>query len=518
MKLLKKEAWICIALFIVAFAVRLPYLFDVPRFIDEWREVGLAAQIARGEVWPLHNTSHDIGPLHNYVLAGLFKAFGHSLYIPRLYVTTLSAFTVVITYWIARQWLSTRLSLVAALLLATNSMHILVTHMAWSNDTTPFFVSLAVLLTLRSLGQKKLSSWAWAGVVWALALQSHPSVIAAIVGVLLIIWREERLKTFFLALILGYSNMIVHNILTPLDSILWVKRKDYALYPEWSLKAYFMNIYEMANEFFRSLSSAFPNGDGWTHLVSMLVFIVFVIAFIEGTRKLWSSNGGSLVISIIVLSFLVIPLLNDQYKFYVWTRYIAYLFPLGFVIIAKGLQSFIAYILTCSTSMIRQSRRIAAVGLVVTLSLPLYHFYQYAEIYIESGRDNSAEFQAVSSVQSKNSEHAAPVVVDKQVKQAEAVSKMLRVKGFSSPLVGIDPNEVREAVAFNEGGKHDAEFYLRWKRTFQSNDSDTWYILSLSNKEKLTKFFHIEWRNEEIVQGKGGKQTYFIGQVSSVAE
>lgn len=514
---MKKEAWICVALFVVAFAVRLPYLFDVPRFIDEWREVGLAAQIARGEVWPLHNTSHDIGSLHNYVLAGLFKVFGYSLYIPRLYVTTLSAFTVVITYWIARRWLNIRLSLLAALFLATNSMHILVTHMAWSNDTTPFFVSLAVLLTLRSLGQKEHTYWAWAGLAWALALQSHPSVIAALLGVWLIIWREERRKTFFLALIFGYSNMIVHNILKPLDSVLWVKRKEYALYPEWSLKSYFSNIYEMANEFFRSLSSAFPNGEGWTHFASMLILVVFVIAFIEGTRRLWFSNGGRLVVSIIVLSLFVIPLLNDQYKFYIWTRYIAYLFPLGFIGIAMGLQSLSHCSLVRSSILKRQSRRIAALGLTITLSLPLYHFYQYAEAYIESGRDNSAEFQAVTSLYSKNSDRIARVVVDKQVKQAEAVSKMLRVKGFSSPLAGIDPNEVREAVAFNEGGKDDLEFYSRWKRTFLTNDSDTWYILSLRNKEKLTKVFQIIWRNEEIVQGKGGKQTYFIGQVSAVS-
>lgn len=510
-------------LFLFAFLIRIPYLYDVPRFIDEWREIGLSAQIARGEAWPLHNTSHDIGPFHNYVLAGLFKLFGFNVYIPRLYVAVISAATAVVTFWMARHWAERVTAVFAALLLATNSMHILITHMAWSNDTTPFFVGLAVLASLKAMDQERRSLWAWTGLAWAIALQTHPSVIAALLGVVFYFtrqfgwkafYRDARFRTGIAVFIAGYSNMIIHNMIKPLDSVLWVKRKDYALNQEWSIQGYVQNMLEMGRELAHSLASAFPDGKGWMHGMSLTLMIFFIIGVMDGFRRLYRFRHGPFVLAIVISSFLVIPILNDQYKFYVWTRYIAYLFPLCFVSVAIGFQAWTTHWADRGRSL--QLRSVLAAAWAVILILPLHHFYEYAESYIQSGQDNSAEFLAVQTLQSKHTEQAI-IAVDKQVKQAEAVSKMLRVKGFDSPLVGVDPNEVRgvQAIPSNFGNGIDATFYSRWKKALAQHKPETRYVLSLGNKDKLTRLFGITWAEGEVIRGESGKQTYFIGRIAS---
>ncbi|MDD3022823.1 MAG: glycosyltransferase, partial [Syntrophomonadaceae bacterium] len=87
-----------LGLFLLALAVRLPWLWQVPRYIDELKEVKLAYAIYAGQAWPLHNAAHDIGALHNYILAAIFKIFGPSIYWPRLYVAITGALTVALVY------------------------------------------------------------------------------------------------------------------------------------------------------------------------------------------------------------------------------------------------------------------------------------------------------------------------------------------------------------------------------------------------------------------------------------
>jgi hypothetical protein len=526
-RLCKSNWGISLILFLLALIIRIPYLYDVPRFIDEWREIELSAKIARGEVWPLHNTSHDIGSFHNYVLAGLFKLFGYNVYLPRFYVAFLSAATVVVTYWVARHWVGRITSFIAALLLATNSMHILVTHMAWSNVTTPFFVGLAVLVTLKTIDQERRSLWALSGLAWAIALQTHPSVIAALVGVIYYLvrhsgWRafyqESRYRLAIVVFILGYSNMIVHNILKPFDSFLWVKRKDYALNQGFSLWGYAENILEMSIELIRSLSSTFPTGEGWLHGISILIMFPIMIGLIDGLRRLYRFRHGPLLLAIVISSLLIIPILNDQYEFYLWTRYIAYLFPLCLIAVAIAFGTWIRPFLGDIGFKQRIIRGTVLVTIwAVILILPLHHFYHYSDSYIQSGRDNSSEFLIVRTLQSEDIEQSI-IAVDKQGKQAEAVSKMLRVKGFTSPLVGIDPNEGRQAqeLPSNWQTEKDFTFYTRWEKTITKNKPDTWYVLSIETKDQLTVLFGITWIDVKNIEGKGGKLAYFIGQIDSI--
>ncbi|MCL6589459.1 MAG: hypothetical protein K6U80_05835 [Firmicutes bacterium] len=84
---LKLKDWtIPFGLFGFALAVRIPWLWEIPRYIDELREVKLGYLIYLGKTLPLHNVPKEVGALHNYILAGIFFLFGPNAYWPRLYV------------------------------------------------------------------------------------------------------------------------------------------------------------------------------------------------------------------------------------------------------------------------------------------------------------------------------------------------------------------------------------------------------------------------------------------------
>src|SRR3954447_24902195 len=161
-------------LLVAAAAVRLPYLWDIPRFTDESNEALKALVIAHGRIVPLTNIDPYIGPLWNYLLAGVFLATGPSLSTPRTVVAILGILTVVPTYLLGRSLGGHGVGALAAAFLALSPAHIVVnSHIGWSNCITPLLTTLALWLTHRAIIRTVPSGLAWAGIVWGLALQTH---------------------------------------------------------------------------------------------------------------------------------------------------------------------------------------------------------------------------------------------------------------------------------------------------------------------------------------------------------
>ncbi|HJV46736.1 MAG TPA: glycosyltransferase [Bacillota bacterium] len=517
-RLFSTEFWLGCTLFLFALLVRIPYLYNVPHFIDEWGEVRLAAQISRGEIWPLHNTAHDIGAFYNYLLALTFALFGHQLFLPRLFVTLFSAGTVVLTFLVARQWTGLKTAFIAGLLLATNGMHILVTHMAWSNDLTPFFVTLAILNTIYALKRTNRYMWGYCGFVWALALQTHSSVLAPLIGAFLFLgkeikirnWRNEHRIQFFVgAFLIGYSNMIVHNIIKPLDSIFWIRHKDYALNPHLTPSIYWSNMKNMGIELARTLASAYPNGTGILHTLSVLMLYLLLGGLLFTLPILLRKKYGELLLSIIVASFIIIPVFNNRYVFFISTRYIAYLIPICYVIVTIGLDSCLKHFQSLS---IRKMRTLITVlgGLIILA--PLYHFYSYAAQYTDAGEDNSAEYTVVHHLVQVNSSQE-PIYVDLGGKQGKAIAEMLRVKGLKTHLVGEQP-EV-QMVTVNQGEK-EAIDYSKWLNALQTKAPKGWFTLSPDHVGPLTQHFQITWDKTFYITRSNGETAYFIGRIASV--
>ena len=84
-------------------------------------------------------------------------------------------------------------SLVAGLLTATSFSLILInSHLAWSNSTTPFFVTLALAVTWLAVARGRGVWLVVSGCLWGIALQSHPGVAPFLPGVLLwYLWQPQ---------------------------------------------------------------------------------------------------------------------------------------------------------------------------------------------------------------------------------------------------------------------------------------------------------------------------------------
>jgi 4-amino-4-deoxy-L-arabinose transferase-like glycosyltransferase len=153
---------------LLAFVVRWPNLWLVPRFTDETLEVLHSLAIVRDGARPLTNYDSYYGALYNYVVALALLVSGESPLAPRVVLLLAGVATVVATYLLGSE-LGRRLAtstqdagehligprlvgLLAAGLLATNAPHVVVnSHVAWSNCLTPLLTTLAFWALFRAV-------------------------------------------------------------------------------------------------------------------------------------------------------------------------------------------------------------------------------------------------------------------------------------------------------------------------------------------------------------------------------
>lgn len=209
---------------------RWPYLLEWPAFTDESREVLLSLAVARGERWPWTNVNTYIGPWHVYLLAGVFKVAGVSIWVPRALMLALNLVAVGLTYLLARRLAGRPAGLIAGLLVALSPMWVLVnSHVAWSAGTTPVYVLGALLAAHLALAQSALPRprassaplFLLTGLLLGIAGQTHPSglLLAPALGLATVWgragWRRLRTPWPWLALpaaLAGYAPVLIFNV------------------------------------------------------------------------------------------------------------------------------------------------------------------------------------------------------------------------------------------------------------------------------------------------------------------
>lgn len=411
------------ALFILALLVRIPWLWEVPRYVDELKEVNLAYQIYLGEVLPLHNMAHDIGALHNYILAGIFKIMGASIYWPRFYVALTSALTVVLIYYIGKKLFGQWVGITAALLLMGNGMHILVTHMAWSNCTTPFFFCLAFLALLHA-EEKKSGIWLIiSAFLWALTLQTHSSVIIYILAVTLYVLRPgfryqtaiER-KYYYLAglsFLLAYANMIYFNLISKGGSFNWLRYKGYAIEKDPGLISYLQNLQEMFIELLRAVSSTYTYQDSLWHYLAYPGFTLALFLILLGTYLAYKEKRN-LPFFIIVATFLLMPWINHRYVFFLATRYIMPVLLCLLLLLSLAIVRTFTY----TYEWLGRKRILLIPAFSILLSLMLIQlipFYDYCAHKAGTNQSNRLALQVFQKTMELSDRDTTLVVLDKSL-------------------------------------------------------------------------------------------------------
>ena len=320
-----------------ALLLRVPNLMTIPRLTDEYLEVGWAVSMVQQNVLPLTSVDAYDGPLFPYTLAFLFRTIGFNLYLPRVFMLFVGALTIVATFFLAKElargdW---RGGLLAALLLSANAHHILYnSHVAWSNDTTPLFTTLALLAYLRATRASQPRWLLAAGVLYGLALQTHPSVLALAPPLALDFLIEGRtrswLKTWVpytavtLALVV-YSPVLYYNLTSGGGSFQRVAQRVMAFETHPTLSSTRDHLVPLITVPPRVSFGTFGSvgGDALFDLSTILFWI-----FTLGAMMWLLRDGEKLPILILAASLLLIAVFNRNYFLPGATRYFIYLLPL----------------------------------------------------------------------------------------------------------------------------------------------------------------------------------------------
>ena len=461
---------VALGLALAALLLRWPYLQLVPRLTDETAEVRWAIRIAQGEILPLTHVDTYNGPLQPYLLAGLLRLFGFSPWLPRVMMAVLGAVLAGVVAWLAwgmaedrrrtedggrrtgERALTTDYRLLTAVLagalVATSFPLILInSHLAWSNGLTPLFTTLALGATWWAVRSARGGWLVTAGLLWALALQTHPSVVALLPGVLgWTLWQPQgrawlRTRWAWLAVAafgLGYSNMLWFNLTQAGASVVEASNPRNAFGLAASPLVYAENLAGLAVQLARMLAGAYAPFEGRSapFVMTPLVPVYGVLACLA---LLWAARRQPLLAWAVLSFSLSLPLVSRAFDALYDTRYIAPLLPL--VYLAAGLA------LGDRWPRLNARARLLAAPLVVALVLaPLA---AVAGFYAESearGLTN-APLLAIASRAHTEAANGALVLVDRGLGDlklggggdpARALEHLLTLEGTAHEVARVD--------------------------------------------------------------------------------
>lgn len=417
-----------IGLTALAFAIRWPYLWAVPRFTDEVLEVLHGLAIAQGKSLPLTNYDSYDGAFQNYVFAAVFLLFGQNPWSPRVVSCVAGALTVGLTYLLARDLAVSascprpRLAgLLAALMMAFSGVHILVnSHIAWSNSVTPLYTTLGLWLVVRVVRDQATRLLALAGLVFGLALQTHPLagvLFPAIAGygLLQVRWlRRSRWLYLGLGLfLLAYSNVIVHNLIDWGDSLEHAQfrrtRENYLVdgpLPETDLVVYARNVPRTAVLLGETLVSSLSPTDRWPAFFDRTLVLTGLVAVFGAT--LWLAwVGQPLPLLAIGAAGVLLPLANPgRYAPITDGRYVTPLLPLCFAALAS---------MVLTAAWLRSWRTVSMAALLALLVLqPLGPLARYTMGVLAESPSNEALARSVALVL-EHRRPGDPVMVDNRL-------------------------------------------------------------------------------------------------------
>ena len=454
-----------VLLFVVALGIRLPYLMDVPGFTDEGVDVLVGLDALEGR-WPLVDAEPYIGSLFNYVLAAGFLAFGRDDAVPRFVVTVLGALTVVLVYFLARRLAGGLAALLAAAFMATSGVHLVNGHVAWSNCTTPFFATAATLALVEAVARGHGPLLVLAGGLYGLALQSHTSAIFlapalaihALAGqpgpptprraLLLSRWTPLAALTA----IVGCANLLAFNLLNPGAWERETTGRAYAYVAQPTLESYLLNFEGFATGLFRMAASSFVGGPSLLAQATAPANLPYLLLVLAGLAYgVWRRQWLPLVT--IVSAALVLPYINRYYRFPVGMRYLGYLLPFLYLLMALPLAHAIRALQHRSTVW----RPAVVVVSLVLVMLPVSRVFGYYDAYLRLGATNPTIVALHDEMQTRYQRgQIAEVLLDPQLdavftgpggRALRVYGALFTVSGVPHRTVWMAPEELDQVAA-----------------------------------------------------------------------
>jgi hypothetical protein len=381
----------------IAAAIRWPYLILIPRMTDEWEDAQFALGLFGDPAQLVSNDAYN-GPLFHWLLAGLL-AFTRSPLGPRLLVLVLGALTVGLTYALATSlsaWqrgrreavVQTRSSgerdlendadrvrsdaqteaevlyaaapqgsllalvpsldradriagLLAAALMAVAFIPVVVnSHIAWSNSTTPFWTTLLLLVLVEAVRRDRPRWLLAAGLLAGLAQQTHPSVLAILVGAALWTvgvrprWLRGRWPWLAgLIALVTVGNLLLYNLQSQGGSVEMAEVRDYAYTGGAGWEEYRDNLGRTSRLGYQMVGSAFlaelnEESDPEALREILLAPATLLYGALALAALVWGLTGGAwLPAACWLAAILLLPFFNRGWHHFIFARYLAGLLP-----------------------------------------------------------------------------------------------------------------------------------------------------------------------------------------------
>jgi glycosyltransferase AglD len=400
-------------LLMLGVAVRLPELWNIPVFTDEWDEIAVSLRILREGARPLTNADPYYGSLTSYLMAGFFLLSGINVEAPRLFALVMGVLQLIPVYLLgleagrAAGFDEPRARLTAflsGLLLASAAGHIVLnSHLAWANSTTPLFTTTGLWLLLRATrewqeSQRGGSPLVGAGLCLGLALQTHVMVIVIIIGAAagalltaprLALGRWGVLASGAVAL--GYVNMIVFNVLTHGESLRYAESMAAGYAGDRQL-GYVEKLSSLTLSLMRMLGGAIDRRDSFWAFALDPVLVVGILGGAAGLCFL-AIRQQRVLLAVLVATVLLLPYVNNRYEPLFSGRYLSPLLPVLFA----GLCITIVLIV----GWLKKPGLTAPLGLLCIAGFCAYSLAQLFGLYARleaSGRTNERVLQAMGEV------------------------------------------------------------------------------------------------------------------------
>ena len=416
------EAALIGVLVTAALSLRLPYLWSIPRFTDETREVLQAVEILRGEDPGLVNVDAYIGGFYNWLLAVIFWVTGPSATIPRLVVALAGALTVGATYLLARDLGGRRAGIVGAALLATAGGHILSSgHIAWSHCLTPLFTTIGAWLLQRAVCANSTDPptagaprGAWAlmgsGLAFGLALQTHPATLVLLPGAAAyLFWRGRawfRTRWPYLAFalfLLAYANVVFYNLTTGGQSVTSAGeiREHYARGRPLLIDAgtYLSNHVVHGQMLLRYLAGAVDARASGGYVLDPALWLYGALSL--GGLIFCARRGRPLLLLLVLSSVILMPYFNERkYVPISDGRYLMPVLPLAFAALGVLAEAVWRRLSGKHSASPRRTPLLMgwAVAVVLLVVYPLVPLARYYQQEIAAGRTNDELFRTVAAV------------------------------------------------------------------------------------------------------------------------
>jgi 4-amino-4-deoxy-L-arabinose transferase-like glycosyltransferase len=356
-----------IILLIAAF-LRLYRIQDYMTFLgDEGRDVLVAYNILHGHLTLLGPTSSVggffLGPIYYYFMAPFLWLFNYNPVGPAVMVALFGIATVGLIYVVGKDFFNAKVGLIAALLYAISPLVIVYSRSSWNPNPMPFF-SLSILYLLhKALNRSSLKILFVVGILFGIAMQLH--YLAIFLGVIILVYtliiclyKQKTFKIFtklikdylviFLGFLIGWSPFIAFEIRHG-----FLDFKNIITFVLFSGKTgtgpdYITTISDVFFRLFGRLVFYFPTPDHqkvygsaliswWQALVILFAAFACITIFYKLYESFKKRNESFEKYLLLVVWLVVGILLFGFYKKQIYDYYLAFMFPLPFLLVAGSL-------------------------------------------------------------------------------------------------------------------------------------------------------------------------------------